>query len=155
MDGVNQIYALLAAFGESHSRLLLDAVLIDNANKEHVLQLVQIMLDSTGTPGRYPLDEHCSHLAFSFWYYYPIYDQLILNNHLNSILRYILQDDICSSSSEKHKTYRALFGPAYLALIDVLMTKSMISIDQSEWSPDDKETFRCYRQVSFYLKNKI
>ena len=84
LDGVNQIYALLAAFGESHSRLLLDAVLIDNANKEHVLQLVQIMLDSTGTPGRYPLDEHCSHLAFSFWYYYPIYDQLILNNHLNS-----------------------------------------------------------------------
>ena len=52
--------------------------------------------------------------------------------------------------------YQSLFGPAYLALVDCLMTKSMMSIDQSEWSPDDKETFRCYRQVTskFYpLKN--
>lgn len=61
--------------------------------------------------------------------------------------RYILQDDMCTSTAEKHKVYQALFGPAYLALVDCLLTKSMITIDQSEWSPDDKETFRCYRQV--------
>ena len=61
------IYAALAAFGESHSRLLLDAVLEDGMNKENVLKLVQLMLESTGAPGRYPLDENCSHLAFSFW----------------------------------------------------------------------------------------
>ena len=27
----------------------------------------------------------------------------------------------------------------------------MISADQTEWAPDDKETFRCYRQVVFCL----
>ena len=63
--------------------------------------------------------------------------------------RYILQDDICNSACEKNKTYRLLFGPAYLTLIDVLLTKSMIS-DQTDWSLDDKEAFRCYRQVKFY-----
>ena len=69
--------------------------------------------------------------------------------------RDILQDDICSSSCEKHKTYRALFGPAYLTLIDALMTKSMMPVDQSEWSPEDKETFRCYRQVKFTERVRI
>lgn len=67
LEGAAHIYATLAAFGESHSRLLLDAVLEDGSKKENVLQLIQIMLESTGTPGRYPLDENCSHLAFSFW----------------------------------------------------------------------------------------
>lgn len=67
MEGAAHIYAALAAFGESHSRLLLDAVLEEGRNKENVLQLVKIMLETTGTPGRYPLDENCSHLAFSFW----------------------------------------------------------------------------------------
>ncbi len=66
-ESASQIYALLAAFGESHSRLLLDSVLDSGPKKEHVLQLVQLLLESTGTPGRYPLDENCSHLAFSFW----------------------------------------------------------------------------------------
>lgn len=126
LEGAAHIYATLAAFGESHSRLLLDAVLEDGLKKENVLQLTQIMLESTGTPGRYPLDENCSHLAFSFWY--------------------ILQDDICTSNVEKQKIYESLFGPAYLALVDILLTKSMITVDQSDWSPDDKETFRCYRQ---------
>jgi len=67
LDGANQIYAVFAAFGESHSRLLLDAILIDNVNKDNVLQLVQLMLECTGTQGRYPIDEHCSPVAFSFW----------------------------------------------------------------------------------------
>lgn len=61
------IYGVFAAFGESHSRLLLDAVVEGGTKREHVLQLVQILLQSTGTPGRYHLDENCSHLAFSFW----------------------------------------------------------------------------------------
>ena len=60
--------------------------------------------------------------------------------------RYILQDDICGAIPEKHKVYTELFGPAYLALVDILMTKSMM-VDESEWSAEDRETFRCYRQV--------
>lgn len=67
IEGAAHIYALFAAFGESHSRLLLDVVLDNGTNKENILKLVQILLESTGTPGRYPLDENCSHLAFSFW----------------------------------------------------------------------------------------
>lgn len=61
--------------------------------------------------------------------------------------RYILQDDICSLTGEKLDTYRTIFGPAYLTLVDVLLTKSMIAPDHVDWAPDDKETFRCYRQV--------
>lgn len=67
MEGAAHIYALYAAFGESHSRLVLNAVLEEGPNKENVLLLVKLLLDSTGTAGRYPLDENCSHLAFSFW----------------------------------------------------------------------------------------
>ena len=63
-----QIYTVFTAFGESHSRLLLDAVMEGGSKKDNVLQLVQILLESTSTPGRYHIDENCSHLAFSFWY---------------------------------------------------------------------------------------
>ena len=61
--------------------------------------------------------------------------------------RYILQDDMCGATPEKLKEYRDILGPVYLTLVDVLMTKSMITVDQSDWSAEDKETFRCYRQV--------
>ena len=74
---------------------------------------------------------------------------MINNNKAKCLNRYILQDDICSTAGDKYETYRTLFGPAYLTLVDLLMTKSMIAVDQSEWSPDDKETFRCYRQVIY------
>jgi len=63
-----QIYTVFTAFGESHTRLLLDAVMEGGTKKDNVLQLVQILLESTSTPGRYHIDENCSHLAFSFWY---------------------------------------------------------------------------------------
>lgn len=41
-----------------------------------------------------------------------------------------------------------MLGPAYLTLVDLLMTKSMLTPNQSDWTSEDKETFRCYRQVS-------
>ena len=62
--------------------------------------------------------------------------------------RYILQDDICSADPEKHKVYSEVLGPAYLTLVDLLMTKSMITVNQSDWTSEDKENFRCYRQVN-------
>lgn len=125
-EGASKIYTVLAAFGENHSRLLLDAIFECGPNKDRVLQLIKILLESTGTPGRYPVDERCSQLAFSFWY--------------------ILQDDICSAEPEKHEVYSEVLGPAYLTLVDLLMTKSMITLNQSDWTSEDKETFRCYRQ---------
>ena len=124
------------------------AVLEEGPNKENVLLLVKLLLDCTGTAGRYPLDENCSHLAFSFWYRLSVF-ALYYFSIVYIYDRYILQDDMCSSPVEKLKVYQSLFGPAYLTLVDILMTKSMISIDQSDWSPDDKESFRCYRQVKF------
>ena len=54
---------------------------------------------------------------------------------------------MCSATPEKHKMYSEVLGPAYLTLVDLLMTKSMITLNQSDWSSEDKETFRCYRQV--------
>ena len=99
MEGASKIYTVLAAFGENHSRLLLDTIFEGGPNKDRVLQLIQILLESTGTPGRYPVDERCSHLAFSFWYlaHYVNHSYIIDIDHFDLINERITRHFLFSS----------------------------------------------------------
>ena len=38
-----------------------------------------------------------------------------------------------------------IFGPIYQMLVDSLLRKAMYNLKESEWTPDQRESFRCYR----------
>jgi hypothetical protein len=64
---VASIYSLFISVAESHSRLLLDSLLNDE-DKNNVLQLIQLILQCSNSPGVYPINENTSQLALGFWY---------------------------------------------------------------------------------------
>ena len=39
----------------------------------------------------------------------------------------------------------ATFGPIYEELVNALMRKAMYSLQENEWTADQREAFRCYR----------
>jgi hypothetical protein len=61
------IYNLFVSFAETHSRLLLESLLNDE-EKSNVMQLIQIILQCSNSPGEYAHEENTSQLALGFWY---------------------------------------------------------------------------------------
>lgn len=123
------LYNLYIQIAESHSRLLLEIVSNQPENRPVIWALITIILKCSATPGFYPVDETCSEQSFNFFY--------------------ILQDDIVASDQPKAKEYLELFQPVFMTLIDTLLVKVQFPPDavyNNEWTSDDKETFRCYRQ---------
>lgn len=129
MEACTTLYTFFIQIGETHSRLLLDAVVERPEHRENILKLITVILQCSATPGYYPIDENCSEQAFNFWYTF--------------------QDDVIASDQEKIPNYLSLFSPLYLSLIDTLLIKVQFPPDyvyEKEWSSEDKESFRCYRQ---------
>lgn len=129
VDTCQYLYNLFIQIGEVHSRLLLDIVVEKPEHRDHVLKLISFVLRCSATPGSYPVDETCSEAAFNFWY--------------------SLQDDIIGSATDRIPIYLTTFSPIYQALIEALIIKVQFPPDaiyEAEWTADDKETHRCYRQ---------
>lgn len=129
LDFCSSLFSLFIQVAETHSRLLLDLVSDKPQEREAIFRLVAVVLKCCATPGYYPLDETCSEQSFNFFY--------------------ILQDDIVASDGEKGKEYMLLFKPLYQSLIETLLVKVQFPPDHlydQEWSSEDKEAFRCYRQ---------
>lgn len=62
---------------------------------------------------------------------------------------FFYKDDIVSSEQDKVASYLTLFNPLYQTLMDTLIKKVQYPPDQiyeHEWTNEDKESFRCYRQ---------
>ena len=76
--------------------------------------------------GQYPVDETCSELTFSFWY--------------------ALQEEVTSVDEEqKQATLLEIFRPYFERLIEVLISKGQLPENESIFTSEDKESFRCYR----------
>lgn len=125
----NNIYTLFIQVAETHSRLLLDAVIDKPEHRDNILKIISVILQCSATPGYYSIDENCSEQAFNFWY--------------------TLQDDIIASDESRIATYISLFNPLFHSLIDAFLVKVQYPSDdvyENEWNSYDRESFRCYRQ---------
>ncbi len=125
-DKVSQICKVLVAIGETHSRLLRQASTDDQ--QKHCLQLLRLILDCTGIPGHYPVDETCSELTFSFWYTF--------------------QDELLALHPENVTNYHFYLRESFVALIQILFAKVQFPEDEiyKDFGSEEKEMFRCYRQ---------
>ena len=58
---------------------------------------------------------------------------------------YIFQDDMIACEPPQFQLAIATFGPIYEELVNALMRKAMYSLQENEWTGDQREAFRCYR----------
>ena len=58
---------------------------------------------------------------------------------------YIFQDDMIACEPPQFQLAIATFGPIYEELVNALMRKAMYSLQENEWTADQREAFRCYR----------
>jgi len=119
------LVCLYVTFGESHSRMMIDWSTTDARGKELALQLLQVILAVSSVPAQFPIGETVSEMPFGFWY--------------------IFQDDIIACEPPQYEQCIATFAPVYQALVDALLRKAMYNLKENEWTPDQRESFRCYR----------
>ena len=126
LDMVTNICKVLVSVGETHTNLLRQAVTDDQ--QKRCLHLVHLILECTGIKGTYPVDETCSELTFSFWYTF--------------------QDELLTVQADSVTTYQLCLRESFIALIQVLFLKVQFPDDDifQEFSLDEKEMLRCYRQ---------
>lgn len=141
-DIVNNIYTLLITTADTHCKLFLSHLTTETPSSPQqsttpqvTHTLFQTILGCTNAPGAYPIDETCSTLTFGFWY--------------------TLQDDVMSMDGSQQNGGNAMMllleiKPYYRQLVKILLNKARFPLEEDEskgeWTLDDKEMFRCYRQ---------
>lgn len=126
MDMSRGLCRVMVSLAETHMKLLFAA---DSEERElQSFTLVQLLLECTGAPGWYPVDEQCSEMTFNFWY--------------------TLQDDISTEGPGLMAKHKAMYGPILLSLCQVFMRKVQYPPEDvwQGFTTDEKEQFRCYRQ---------
>lgn len=127
-DIVANLYGLLVTIADAHSKMFINNLKSDNAEDQRIsFDFFNSILKCTNLPGLYPVDESSSTLTFGFWY--------------------TLQDDILSLETAECAQLLLMIKPYYRDLVCIMLRKSMYPpSEDSDWSLDDKEVFRCYRQ---------
>ncbi|XP_066144032.1 importin-13 [Euwallacea fornicatus] len=127
-DVITNLYGLIITVADSHSKIFIDNLRSGNTDGQRIsFDLFSSILKCTNLPGLYPTDESSSTMTFGFWY--------------------TLQEDILSFFTADCPKLLLMVKPYYRELVCVLLRKSMLPlVDDTSWTLDDKEVFRCYRQ---------
>ncbi|CAG0908130.1 unnamed protein product, partial [Cyprideis torosa] len=121
------IYEVLLEIAESHSSLVIRWLGgQDQRLKGLAVEILNIILSCSGFPGKFPVDESLSDMAFGVWY--------------------IIQDEMVNAEEQEHKELDKWLVPMYYKLVTILLGKAAYPADLEEWSSEDREAFRCYRQ---------
>ncbi|KAG5892535.1 hypothetical protein JTB14_011124 [Gonioctena quinquepunctata] len=126
-DIVASLFGLIISIGDSHAKIFIDNLSSNDPGQRMIsFDLFNSILKCSSLPGMYPIDESSSTITFGFWY--------------------TLQDDIISLDAPECAPLILMIKPYYRNLVCVMLTKSMFPLSDDNWSLDDKEVFRCYRQ---------
>lgn len=126
MELCTSVYGILIELGENHSRLLVDSLLTKPDHKQNILTMFNLILQCSGTPGYFPTEETCSRQALGFWY--------------------ALQDDVSAAEGSRAEALLLLLHPLWQALVDTLLRKAQLPLDDSHWTDEERDVLRCYRQ---------
>ncbi|KAK5644398.1 hypothetical protein RI129_005698 [Pyrocoelia pectoralis] len=131
-DIIANIYGLIITIADTHAKLFISYLKSNNSDERKLsTDILTCILGCSNLRGLYPIDESSSSLPFGFWY--------------------TLQDDILSLDTAECAELLLIVKPYYRQLVCVLLRKSMYpnlweDPPNANWSLDDKEMFRCYRQ---------
>ncbi|CAF3408118.1 unnamed protein product [Rotaria sp. Silwood1] len=121
------ITKLITQFGENLAQLIIQMAITPNQQSQTLAhRFCCLVMKCTDMKGQYPIEETCSELTFSFWY--------------------ALQEEVTSiDDDDKRIILLELFRPYFERLIEVLISKGQLPDNESIFTSEDKETFRCYR----------
>lgn len=147
-DVIMGIYTLITQIGEHHSKVILDCIMKpgntqDSNTREACLKIITMILQCSSAAGHFPVDEDYSCLSFNFWY--SLHDDIV--SELESLSSPPVADP--DSIQPDATCYKNTFLPLFSSLVDALLVKLQFPawhIYLNEWSSEEKETFRCYRQ---------
>ena len=111
--------------------MMLDWAIESQEGQIAAIRLVNVILNVSLCDAQYPTQETLSEIPFGFWY--------------------IFQDDIIACEPQQFQICAAVFGPVYLKLVEGMLKKCMYQVDDSTWTLDQKEVFRCYRTGNLLL----
>ncbi|CAF1155266.1 unnamed protein product [Rotaria magnacalcarata] len=121
------ITKLITQFGENLAQLIIQMAIAPNQQSQTLShRFCCLIMKCTDMKGQYPVEETCSELTFSFWY--------------------ALQEEVTSIDDDEQRIILLeLFRPYFERLIEVLISKGQLPENDSSFTSEDKETFRCYR----------
>lgn len=121
------ITKLITQYGENFAQLIIQLAIAPHQQSQTLShRFCCLLMKCTDMKGQYPIDESCSELTFSFWY--------------------ALQEEVTSIDEEDKQTILLeIFRPYFERLIEVLISKGQFPENESIFSSEDKESFRCYR----------
>ena len=112
--------------------MILDWAIESQVGQMAAIRLVNVILNISLCDAQYPTQETLSEMPFGFWY--------------------IFQDDIIACEPQQFQICAAVFGPVYLKLVEGMLKKCTYRVNDSTWTVDQKELFRCYRKWIFISK---
>ncbi|XP_048504738.1 importin-13 isoform X2 [Athalia rosae] len=128
-EGGQAFYEVLTAMGEAHSRTFLLALAGEGDEKQRWTskELIELLLECSELPGRFPIDEKSSCIPFGFWY--------------------ALQDDLTMLDPPLEARAPLALKPIYARLAQALLRKATLPSSPAEaGDEDERELLRCYRQ---------
>lgn len=129
-EGGQAFYEVLTALGEAHSRTFLLALTGEGGDEKQrwtAKELIELLLECSELPGRYPIDERSSCIPFGFWY--------------------TLQDDLYTLDPPLEARASLALKPVYARLTQALLRKAALPVSPAEaGDEDERELLRCYRQ---------
>jgi hypothetical protein len=91
--------------------------------------------------GQYPIEETCSELTFSFWHALQVFDKISYSK-----IWFYFQEEITATNEENNKgVILDLFRPYFEHLIEVVISKGQVPVNENVFTSEDKEIFRAYR----------
>ncbi|XP_064476847.1 importin-13-like isoform X2 [Ornithodoros turicata] len=126
MELCRAVYRILIALGDSHSSVLVDTLLTKPQHKDNVLTIINLVLQCSGTPGHFPVDEKCSLEALGFWY--------------------ALQYEVSIAEEPRAEALLLLLHPVWQGLLDALLRIVQLPLDDSQWAGEDRDALRSYRE---------
>ncbi len=108
--------------------------------------------------GQYPIEETCSELTFSFWHALQVLD---FSPSVEDMILYFQEEITATNEETKKSVILDLFRSYFERLIEVLVSKGQLPMNENAFTSEDKENFRAYRSdiidtmVNRYFQYKI
>ncbi|XP_044755741.1 importin-13 [Coccinella septempunctata] len=125
-DMLLRLYDVITSLADGHTKIFLNNLLSEDKDEQKLsCDLFKCVLDCVNLPGVYSVHENISNLSFG--------------------TLYTIQEEVTSFEVSGYAKLLLLIKPFYRSLVYILLRKGEYPLNETNWSEDDRDAFRCYR----------
>lgn len=125
-DMLLHLYNVITNLADGHTKIFLNNLLSEDKDEQKLsCDLFKCVLDCVNLPGVYSVHENISNLSFG--------------------TLYTIQEEVTSFEVSGYAKLLILIKPFYRDLVYILLRKGEYPLNETNWSEDDRDAFRCYR----------